>query len=224
MAPKKVKEKVKAKAKGKAKAKAKEKAAASKDKAVASLSTVASLKEGYDAQANQFGYVNVTDMKAMSKLAEFLALEPDVVSKEMKAIDFDANNLVSFAEFVLWADKHTIGIPLGIDIPDKREWRKGMPAWWTSIPPPTPEEEAALKASTAGVSVAAKKTKKAKKAKKEGKGRRGRRGRKEKAKRAPLFPPRWPRARWLSPRHRMQTRLCPSSHLQSPGCCRLWIL
>ncbi|CAJ1343229.1 unnamed protein product [Effrenium voratum] len=159
MAPKKVKEKVKAKAKGKAKAKAKE-------KAVASLSTVASLKEGYDAQANQFGYVNVTDMKAMSKLAEFLALEPDVVSKEMKAIDFDANNLVSFAEFVLWADKHTIGIPLGIDIPDKREWRKGMPAWWTSIPPPTPEEEAALKASTAGVSVAAKKTKKAKKAKK----------------------------------------------------------
>ncbi|CAL1161320.1 unnamed protein product, partial [Cladocopium goreaui] len=69
------------------------------------------IKEGYDAQANQYGYVNVTDMKAMGKLAEFLTLEPDVVSKEMKALDFDANNLVSFAEFVLWADKHTIGIP-----------------------------------------------------------------------------------------------------------------
>lgn len=42
---------------------------------------------------------------------------------------------------------------LGIDIPDKREWRlsllggfngfrKGMPSWWTSIPPASPEEEA----------------------------------------------------------------------------------
>ena len=28
--------------------------------------------------------MNVTDMKAMGKLAEFLTLEPDVVSKEMK--------------------------------------------------------------------------------------------------------------------------------------------
>lgn len=33
----------------------------------------------------RYGYVNVTDMKAMGKLAEFLSLEPDVVSKEMKA-------------------------------------------------------------------------------------------------------------------------------------------
>lgn len=32
----------------------------------------------------RYGYVNVTDMKAMGKLAEFLTLEPDVVSKEMK--------------------------------------------------------------------------------------------------------------------------------------------
>lgn len=42
--------------------------------------------------------MNVTDMKAMGNLAEFLGLEPDVVSKEMKALDFDANNMVSFAE------------------------------------------------------------------------------------------------------------------------------
>lgn len=146
--------KAKGKAKAKeAKAKAKSAAAAPKAKAKAaetlSFSSATSLKEGYDAQANQYGYVNVTDMKAMGKLAEFLTLEPDVVSKEMKALDFDANNLVSFAEFVLWADKHTIGIPLGIDIPDKREWRKGMPSWWTSIPPPSPEEEAMLKAAVA---------------------------------------------------------------------------
>ncbi|CAE7758063.1 bacC, partial [Symbiodinium pilosum] len=111
-----------------------------------------------------FGYVNVTDMKAMGKLAEFLCLDADVVSKEMKALDFDANNMVSFAEFVLWADKHTIGIPLGIAIPDKREWRKGMPDHWTTIPPPTPEEEAALKASTAGVAVGKVKKAKPKKA------------------------------------------------------------
>ncbi|CAE7519852.1 bacC, partial [Symbiodinium necroappetens] len=103
-------------------------------------------------------------MKVMGKLAEFLGLDADVVSKEMKALDFDANNLVSFAEFVLWADKHTIGIPLGIAIPDKREWRKGMPAHWTTIPPPSPEEEAALKASTAGVAVGKAKKAKAKKA------------------------------------------------------------
>ena len=92
----------------------------------------------------RYGYVNVTDMKAMAQLAEFLTLEADVVSKEMKvwngsgtgrtqpwtrnrrvgsrivktqsercdfkvkvlcesepnweALDFDANNMVSFAE------------------------------------------------------------------------------------------------------------------------------
>jgi len=161
----KAKEKAKAKAKEKAKSKAKaaEASAASTAEAT-SLATSASLKEGYDAQANQFGYVNVTDMKVMGKLAEFLGLDADVVSKEMKALDFDANNLVSFAEFVLWADKHTIGIPLGIAIPDKREWRKGMPAHWTTIPPPSPEEEAALKASTAGVAVGKAKKAKAKKA------------------------------------------------------------
>ncbi|CAK9042461.1 Bacilysin biosynthesis oxidoreductase BacC [Durusdinium trenchii] len=101
-------------------------------------------------------------MKAMGNLAEFLGLEPDVVSKEMKALDFDANNMVSFAEFVLWADKHTIGIPLGIEIPDKREWRKGMPTWWTSIPPPSPEEEALLKAATAGAKGSKSKKSKAK--------------------------------------------------------------
>ena len=50
------------------------------------------------AVSQRYGYVNVTDMKAMGNLAEFLGLEPDVVSKEMKALDFDANNMVSFAE------------------------------------------------------------------------------------------------------------------------------
>ena len=34
--------------------------------------------------ATRYGYVNVTDMKAMANLASFLTLEPDVVSKEMK--------------------------------------------------------------------------------------------------------------------------------------------
>ena len=43
------------------------------------------LEAGYDAQANEYGYVNVTDKVAMGKLAEFLGLEPEVVSKEMKA-------------------------------------------------------------------------------------------------------------------------------------------
>lgn len=162
--------KKKADAAGKAKGKAKAKVKSAATKAAAKSSTVSfssatSLKEGYDAQANQYGYVNVTDMKAMANLASFLTLEPDVVSKEMKALDFDCNNMVSFAEFVLWADKHTIGIPLGIDIPDKREWRKGMPKWWTSIPPPSPEEEALLKAAVAASESAKPKKGKAKKPK-----------------------------------------------------------
>ena len=37
----------------------------------------------------RYGYVNVTDMKAMGKLAEFLTLEPDVVSKEMKVTSLE---------------------------------------------------------------------------------------------------------------------------------------
>eukprot|EP00933_Yihiella_yeosuensis_P069952 TRINITY_DN7713_c1_g1_i2.p1 TRINITY_DN7713_c1_g1~~TRINITY_DN7713_c1_g1_i2.p1 ORF type:complete len:811 (-),score=203.45 TRINITY_DN7713_c1_g1_i2:87-2483(-) len=151
MAPKK---KADADAKAKAKAKTKAKAKAKDDVVVestssASFDTAKSLKEGFDAQANSFGYVNVTDKKAMKSFANFLNLDEAVVAKEMKALDFDANNLISFAEFVLWADKHTVGIPLGIGVPDKRVWRKGMPDHWTSIPPPDAAEEAALAAASA---------------------------------------------------------------------------
>eukprot|EP00931_Biecheleriopsis_adriatica_P115098 TRINITY_DN90935_c0_g1_i1.p1 TRINITY_DN90935_c0_g1~~TRINITY_DN90935_c0_g1_i1.p1 ORF type:complete len:783 (+),score=232.79 TRINITY_DN90935_c0_g1_i1:85-2433(+) len=153
MAPKKAdtagkaKAKAKAKTKGAAKAKAKAEAEVPSDLPLATLATAASLKEGYDVHANQFGYLNVTDKKAMTSIAKFLGLDAEVVSKEMKAIDFDANDMVSFAEFALWADKHTVGIPLGIEVPDKREWRKGMPLYWNSIPPPTPEEEEAVAAA-----------------------------------------------------------------------------
>lgn len=141
--------KVKEKAKGAAKAGAEEEFLEEPEEvgkpekahpAQGSLLAHASLKEGFDAHANEFGYIKTTDKKAVKSLAGFLGLDAAVVEKEMKAIDFDANDHVSFAEFALWADRHTVGVKLGIDVPDKREWRKGMPTYWTSLPPEEPLE------------------------------------------------------------------------------------
>lgn len=111
------------------------------------LLSYATLKEGFDAHANEYGYIRTSDKEAFGNLALFLGQDADVVEREMKAIDFDSNGHVSFAEFALWADRHTVGVPLGIDVPDKREWRKGLPSYWTSVPP---EEEASSAPSPTG--------------------------------------------------------------------------
>lgn len=118
----------------KGKAKAKAAATANEKGEVNSYAAVSSLKAGFDAHVNKAGYLNIADKKAIANIACFLELDADVVGKEMAAIDFDCNNFVSFAEFALWADKHTVGIPLGIDVPDKRQWQKGCPDYWTTIP------------------------------------------------------------------------------------------
>lgn len=115
----------------------------------ASTAQAGSLKAAFDAHSNAAGYYNITDMKAIANIAAFLELDPEVVRKEMETIDFDCNKFVSFAEFALWADKHTVGIPLGIDVPDKRQWQKGCPAYWTTIPEPEELEEIAPAASVA---------------------------------------------------------------------------
>lgn len=146
MAPKKGKAKAKAVA---TKADPPPKAATKVESSKASsYSSAGSLKAGFDAHANKAGYLNVTDKKAIAKIAAFLELDPDIVGKEMAAIDYDANNFISFAEFALWADKHTVGIPLGIDVPDKRQWQKGCPDYWTTIPEPEELEEIAAPASS----------------------------------------------------------------------------
>lgn len=151
MAPKKKGSAAKPKA-----AKAKAKATAAAEAATTSgpaeghaFDTFKSLKEGFDSHANDAGYVNITDSKAIAAISKFLGLDADIVSSEMKAIDFDANNFVSFAEFALWADKHTVGIPLGLDVPDKRIWQKGCPEYWTTIPEPEPIEELPAASSVA---------------------------------------------------------------------------
>lgn len=121
----------------------------------ATLTNTSSLKAGFDAVASKAGYLNVTDNKAIKHLAGFLELDAEVIAKEMKAIDFDCNNFVSFAEFALWADKHTVGIPLGLDVPDKRQWQKGCPSYWTTIPEPEELEEVLPAASASSSSTPA---------------------------------------------------------------------
>jgi len=93
-----------------------------------------SLKEGFDTLANNGGYFSVTNEQGVDRMAQFLGMDVAVVAKELKSIDHDENGMVSFAEFALWADKHTMGVPLGLQVPHKSEWRKGIPKHWTSLP------------------------------------------------------------------------------------------
>jgi len=91
------------------------------------------LKVGFDLYADEYGYVHLTNEEAVSSLGRFLGLDADVVKSEMGEADVDKNGIVGFGEFALWADKNTQGVPLGIAVPDKRDWQKGMPSYWTSV-------------------------------------------------------------------------------------------
>mmetsp|Transcript_42979 Transcript_42979/g.79918 ORF Transcript_42979/g.79918 Transcript_42979/m.79918 type:complete len:809 (-) Transcript_42979:72-2498(-) len=113
------------------------------------------LKAGFDANADDYGYVHLENVAALRDLARYLGLDTAVVGKEMEEADCDSNGFVGFAEFALWADKNTVGIDLGLkNVPDKRKWWEGMPSYWTSIE--VPEEVAEdVKTPKAAVAVAA---------------------------------------------------------------------
>lgn len=92
------------------------------------------LKECFDGFANANGYISTGDASAVETLAKYLNMDRATLQKEMSRIDIDCNGYVSFAELALWVDKHTVGIALGLDVPNKLHWQKGMPKYWKTIP------------------------------------------------------------------------------------------
>jgi len=101
----------------------------------------ATLKEGYDTFADDYGYFHLDDDVAMSNLSVYLGLDKNVVREQMRLVDLDENHVISFAEFALWADKHTVGKRLGIDVADKRAWWNGVPRYWDVYSPDPPPED-----------------------------------------------------------------------------------
>ncbi|CAE8589508.1 unnamed protein product [Polarella glacialis] len=104
----------------------------------------ASLKEGFFACANEHGHFKTGDPDSVRSLAEFLGLDAEIVRACIDEIDADHNGFVTFAEFALWADRHTRNVPLGLaGVAPKSRWQGGMPSYWTTMPAmkDTAEEE-----------------------------------------------------------------------------------
>eukprot|EP00746_Dinoflagellata_sp_MGD_P013805 gnl/MRDRNA2_/MRDRNA2_129985_c0_seq1.p1 gnl/MRDRNA2_/MRDRNA2_129985_c0~~gnl/MRDRNA2_/MRDRNA2_129985_c0_seq1.p1 ORF type:complete len:844 (+),score=164.26 gnl/MRDRNA2_/MRDRNA2_129985_c0_seq1:123-2654(+) len=94
------------------------------------------LSDGFHRYANKFGYMK-TDDEGIRSLGEFLGLDvaDEATKLELVKIDVDGNGHIGFAEFALWADQHTVGMNLGIDVADKREWRAALPTTWNAVVP-----------------------------------------------------------------------------------------
>ena len=88
------------------------------------------------------GYIHLEDGAAIATLAAFLELDADFLTEQLETVDQDHNKYITFPEFALWADRHTLSVRMGVGhIPEKKLWRVGMPGHWTTIPPPPPEME-----------------------------------------------------------------------------------
>eukprot|EP00930_Biecheleria_cincta_P005698 TRINITY_DN106631_c0_g1_i1.p1 TRINITY_DN106631_c0_g1~~TRINITY_DN106631_c0_g1_i1.p1 ORF type:complete len:609 (-),score=106.95 TRINITY_DN106631_c0_g1_i1:235-2061(-) len=105
------------------------------------LKHVCDLYAGFLQYANEHGQLRVGDQKSIEQIASLLGLDTDIMQGQMQVIDMDHNGYIGFADFALWADRHTRSIALGLDVPAKESWRDGCPDHWTSIPPPPPPED-----------------------------------------------------------------------------------
>ncbi|CAE8622177.1 unnamed protein product, partial [Polarella glacialis] len=95
-------------------------------------------------RANEHGHFKTGDPDSVRSLADFLGLDAEIVQARIDEIDADHNGFVTFAEFALWADRHTRNVPLGLaGVAPKSRRQEGMPSYWTTTPAmkDTAEEE-----------------------------------------------------------------------------------
>jgi len=97
---------------------------------------MSSLKAGFDLFAKN-GYLNIEDENVVRSLARNFGFDKRRLRDQLGLMAFDANGHISFAKLALWADMHLTGVDLGLDLPDRQEWQRGMPKYWTSLPPPS---------------------------------------------------------------------------------------
>eukprot|EP00931_Biecheleriopsis_adriatica_P028201 TRINITY_DN16857_c0_g1_i1.p1 TRINITY_DN16857_c0_g1~~TRINITY_DN16857_c0_g1_i1.p1 ORF type:complete len:608 (+),score=120.36 TRINITY_DN16857_c0_g1_i1:86-1909(+) len=104
------------------------------------LKQIADLRTGFMENVDN-GILNIADADAIRRFAAFLRMDEITTKSCVDGMDLDNNGYVSFAEFALWADRHTASISLGLDVPQKENWYDGMPKHWAmEAPTPTAEE------------------------------------------------------------------------------------
>jgi hypothetical protein len=92
-----------------------------------------SLKVGFDMVANSSGYLKITDEQTLMKLTRAFGFDRERLCKHLRNMDYDTNGYISFGKLALWADKHVVGLDLGLGLPTRQNWRLGLPIYWTAL-------------------------------------------------------------------------------------------